>query len=188
VVYVSRREDTFMFREEKTTQIAAEFLKRAGGKMEYIKLLKLLYYADREMLLRWGIPMTYDRWYVMKCGPVLSATYDLIKENSGDTWSKYIRSQGYNVTLQADPGNDELSRAESKIIDETFRNHAHKEKWDLVRDTHDLPEWENLGAGADEITYRTVLEVEGIPLSEIDKIVEKIEAENEVDRILAKAG
>lgn len=29
--------------------------------MHYLKLLKLLYLADRRALLRWGIPVTWDR-------------------------------------------------------------------------------------------------------------------------------
>lgn len=177
-----------MFKEEKTTQIAAQFLQRAGGKMPYIKLLKLIYYADREMLQRWGIPMTYDRWFSMKCGPVLSATYDLIKSNAGSIWSKFIVSEGHDVVLRSDPGNGELSKAESKIIEDTFNEHGDKDKWDLVCETHDLPEWVDPGEGAVEITYRTVLEVQGIPLPEIDKIIENIEDENAVDCFLKRAG
>ncbi len=177
-----------MFKEEKTTQIAAQFLLRADGKMPYIKLLKLIYYADREMLQRWGIPMTYDRWYSMKCGPVLSSTYDLIKSNSGNIWSKFISSEGYDVVLRSDPGNGELSKAENEIIGDTFNEHGGKDKWELVCETHDLPEWVDTGEGAVEITYRTVLEVQGVPLPDIDKIIENIDSENAVDCFLAKAG
>jgi uncharacterized phage-associated protein len=177
-----------MLREKKTVQAAAEFLKRNGGKMDYIKLLKLLYYTDREMLLRFGALMTYDRWFAMKCGPVLSATYDLIKQNSESIWSKHIRTEGYTLVLMDDPGDDELSVAEKKVIDETFKKHGDKSKWDLVDETHHLPEWDDPGEGSHAITYREVLEVEGVPLDEIDKIVESIEAENEMDRILAGVG
>lgn len=177
-----------MFKEEKTIQIAAQFLKHTDGRMPYIKLLKLMYYADREMLQRWGVPMTYDRWYSMKCGPILSATYDLIKSNAESIWSVYIRTEEYDIVLRSDPRNDELSRAESEIIEETFNDHGDKDKWTLVCDTHNLPEWVDPGERTVEITYRTVLEVEGVPLPEIDKIIGNIETENAVDCFLAKAG
>jgi uncharacterized phage-associated protein len=46
--------------------------------MAYIKLIKLLYLADREALLRWGRPITTDRHVSMPKGPVVSQIYDLI--------------------------------------------------------------------------------------------------------------
>ena len=44
------------FNERKATQAAAHFLKLAGGKMDYRKLMLLLYLADRKALLTWGRP------------------------------------------------------------------------------------------------------------------------------------
>jgi hypothetical protein len=41
---------------EKATEAAAKFLKLRGGRMSYLKLIKLLYLLDREALLRWGRP------------------------------------------------------------------------------------------------------------------------------------
>ena len=61
-----------------TTQLAARFLHKAGGSMPYLKLLKLMYYADRQMLITRGTLITFDKWVAMKLGPVLSSTYDLI--------------------------------------------------------------------------------------------------------------
>jgi uncharacterized phage-associated protein len=157
--------------------------------MPYIKLMKLMYFADREMLLRWGLPMTYDRWCAMKCGPVLSATYNLMKKDDGDTWHKYIAVQGYDIALKEDPGSDELSPAETEIIEEIFERQGKKDKWTLVETSHCLPEWEDpIVNTSHPITYRSVLEGEGFPLPEIEKILETIEAEEALDRILSKAG
>ena len=49
------------FNEEKATQVAGALLLKAGGDMPYLKLIKLLYFVDREALLRWGRPVTTDR-------------------------------------------------------------------------------------------------------------------------------
>ena len=49
------------FREAKTTQAAARLLTLRGGRMNYMKLLKLLYIVEREALLNWGRPVTADR-------------------------------------------------------------------------------------------------------------------------------
>jgi uncharacterized phage-associated protein len=68
-----------LFNEAKATQAAARLLKLRGGSMSYIKLMKLLYLADREALIRWGRPITTDRYVSMDNGPVLSRIYNLIR-------------------------------------------------------------------------------------------------------------
>ena len=45
-----------------------------------LQLVKLLYFVDREALLRRGAPVTGDRMVSMDHGPVLSTTLDLINE------------------------------------------------------------------------------------------------------------
>ena len=70
------------FNERKATQAAAFLLKIRGGRMSYLKLIKLLYLADRAALARWGRPITTDRHVSMNHGPVLSRVLDLV--NDGD--------------------------------------------------------------------------------------------------------
>lgn len=41
-----------MFCEEKVAQMAAYLLQKRGGKMSYLKLMKLLYLSDRESMDR----------------------------------------------------------------------------------------------------------------------------------------
>ncbi len=171
--------------------MAASLLKRSGGRMNYLKLLKLMYYADREMLVRRGTLITYDSWCAMKLGPVLSNTYRLIKRaEDANVWTEHISTQGFDVELVADPGDDELCRAVNDILDEVYRKHGHKEPFDVAYETHNLGEYENpedKGRRVVPIEYRKVLEVEGLPFENIDKIIANIESDNEMDRILARA-
>lgn len=171
---------------EKTTQAAAALLKAAGGELDYIVLLKLLYYADRTMLTSFGIPMTMDRWYATKCGPILSSTYDLIKGSQSEAyWTDHIETRDYKAILTKDPGDEDLSRAEQRIIDTVYREHGDKEKWEIggqPNDQTDLMDRDQ--QGSHEITYREVLEVEGLPLPEIERVLENIEAERYADQVL----
>src|SRR5450756_2974830 len=50
------------FREERTTQAAAYLLRLRGGRMSYMKLIKLIYFADRRALLELVRPITFDQW------------------------------------------------------------------------------------------------------------------------------
>src|SRR6185369_16428888 len=103
-------------------QMAALFLKLRGGKMSYIKLLKLMYIVDRESLARFGRPVSYDSFSSMEHGPILSTTYNRIKgENTfgkpEPPWEKYITTrQGYDVKLKREAPISELSDAEIKLI------------------------------------------------------------------------
>src|SRR2546422_3039383 len=82
------------FNERRATEAAARFLKLRGGRMSYLKLIKMLYFLDREALLWWGRPVTTDRYVSMDNGPVVSRIYDLIREEpvpgTEQIWRLYI--------------------------------------------------------------------------------------------------
>jgi hypothetical protein len=107
------------FDERKATQVAARFLAAAPGqRLPCLKLIKLVYFADREALLRWGAPMTNDRYYSLDHGPVLSRVKDLLVEEhpERDFWSTHISSpSSYVIQLLDEAGNDRLSRAEERV-------------------------------------------------------------------------
>jgi len=153
-----------MFLEDKTTQMAARFLILAQGRLPYILLMKMLYLADKQMLVKWGSPITYDRWIAMQYGPVLSATLNLINSKSEQPtyWSKHIATEIYDVVLKTDPGDDNLSDAEDTIIREVFSEFGHKDQWDVVKHTHNLPEWDDPGTTSSPISYERVLEDSGL--------------------------
>ena len=177
-----------MFREDKTTQMAARFLALRGGQMDYTLLLKFLYYADKEMLVQRGRPITYDQWFSMNCGPVLSQTYDLIKaareHNADSYWARHIHTEGYNAVMMEEPGSDALSPAEDKIIEQVFKEHGSKELTQVIREIHDLPECHPDGSSR-RISYRDVLTVEGLPPAVIEEVLEHIAEQDDLGKLPA---
>lgn len=156
------------FREEKATQAAARLLNLRGGRMSYMKLIKLLYLAERESLTRFGAPLTYDSYVSMPYGPVLSATLDRINEPEmyeNGYWEKYIGpKRNYEVALndpKADAPRDQLSPAEEALIDEIFQRYGHMSRWELVEFTHTLPEWTDPEGSSLPITPDEILLSEG---------------------------
>ncbi|WCJ59360.1 Panacea domain-containing protein [Fontisphaera persica] len=167
------------FNERKATQAAAFLLRLRGGAMSYMKLIKLLYLADRTALVRWGRPLTTDNFVSMNRGPVLSHVLDLVtcETMPGEKgfWAQYISEPvHYEVRLNQDPGTDELSQAEEELLAEVFREHGRKSRWELVDLTHQLPEWQNPLGGAIPITYRDILRAEGKTEWEIAAIEEEL--------------
>ena len=65
--------------EIKATQVAAYFLSKFNNRISKLKLMKLMYIADRESFRICGEPITYDAYCSMPHGPVLSKTYDIMK-------------------------------------------------------------------------------------------------------------
>lgn len=157
----------FQFNEKKTTQTAALFLKKAGGRMNYMKLIKLLYLVDRRALEKWECPITGDSYFSMTYGPVLSKVLDFInnevKPESPSIWSEFIKTvNNYNVELVKDSHEDELSRREIDLIDELFQKYKNKDKWDLVNELHDnCPEWEDPEGSSNPIRVEDIFKVLG---------------------------
>ncbi|MHB1265166.1 MAG: Panacea domain-containing protein [Gemmatimonadaceae bacterium] len=163
------------FREERTTQAAARFLKLRGGQMSYMKLLKLLYLADRKALLDLGRPITYDRYVSMKHGPVLSQTYDLMVAEEEPTtqsyWRRFISGpRGYEVALLQDAPNSDLSPAQEQVIDAVFEEFGRLGRWDLVHLTHQLPEWVDPQGSSVPILISDVLRGAGLEAEEIEAV------------------
>ena len=169
------------FNERRATEAAARFLKLRGGRMSYLKLIKMLYFLDREALLRWGRPVTTDRYVSMGNGPVVSRIYDLIREEPApgteSIWRSYISApQGWEVALLAEPEPSELSRAEEALIDEIYATYGKMTRWDLVRVSHELPEWQDPNGSAIPIQYRDILRAGNKTENEVAAVEAELES------------
>ncbi len=169
------------FNERRATEAAAKFLQLRGGRMSYLKLIKLLYLLDREALLRWGRPVTTDRYVSMDNGPVVSRIFDLIREEpapgTDPVWRHFISApSNYEVSLTAEPEIDELSPAEESLIEEIFAKYGRLSRWDLVNLSHDLAEWQDPKGSAIPIEYRDILRAGKKTESEIAAVESELEA------------
>jgi uncharacterized phage-associated protein len=157
----------FRFDFDKTVQAAGVLLDADGDRMEYMRLLKLLYITDRELLAETGRTLTGDRVVAMKNGPVLSHIYDTIQGQTvqADRWSVFIHRQGYQVALQLKPGREKLSKREiAKLLDVTER-FRQLENFELSEETHKFQEWQRYyrEGTATPIPWEDVLLAQGKP-------------------------
>jgi len=144
------------FNEKRATQAAAVLLSmRENRTLNYMVLIKLLYLADRESLLRWGTPLTGDQYYSMEFGPVLSKIHDLITEmqppEEVSFWTRHIRRSDYDVELLSDPGNEELSESDDRLLRELFakyQDYYDRNPFEFVHYLHGiLPEYKQVEKG-----------------------------------------
>jgi len=176
------------FREEKTTQAAARLLQLRGGTMSHLKLIKLLYLLDRAALVRWGRPVTYDSYFAMPHGPVLSFTLDRIHEpevSAGSYWDRYIApKRNHEVSLRGECPRGQLSAAELELIGEIFERHGHKSRWELRDLTHTLPEWQDPQGSSRRIDPADILRCEGFSEEEIQGVASDLEESALADAVL----
>lgn len=167
--------------EKKATQVAGLFLaiRKQGGRMSYMKLIKLMYLADREALMRWGWSMTNDEYVSMRHGQVLSATYNLMKEKAPrrSYWKRFISAATTRkeIKLIREPETGELSKADRALIQEIFDKYGHLDRWELAKITHDLPEYRETKGRSLSVAYSDVLlKAKRASPDEVEKTLEEL--------------
>lgn len=178
------------FDEAKTTQIAGRLLKLRGtGRMHYLKLIKLMYLIDREALLRWGWSVTGDHYVSMKHGLVLSNTLDLITEETfgRSYWKDFISGPvgHYEVQLLQEPETDELSEAESALIDEVYKRFGYESRWRLRDYTHTLPEYKETDGSSIPVEYEEVMKGANIPDEQIQDALSELHGQAVLERLVS---
>lgn len=160
-----------MFNELKTAQASAFLIAKAGGKMHHIKLMKLLYLADRKSLEKYNNSISDDKYFSMKNGPILSHTLDLMngERRHASSWESWISDKedhqvGTNFVLQSEDSLDELdelSDNDLSILEEIYASFGHRDRWDLIdnymHNPECIPEWKNPGSSSSPIALKTLL-------------------------------
>lgn len=122
---------------------AAGVILRDRGPTDRLRLLKLLYIADREALKQRGAPILGGLMVAMKHGPLHSEVYDLIKGShaSEAEWSACFQSQGNTISMIHDPGRIDLSPFEIDLLNATADRYRDVDTWELSELTHGYQEW-----------------------------------------------
>ena len=164
------------YREEKAIAIAAMFLNLSGGVCDKYWLNKVMYYVERQSLVKSGQPLYFDKLYSIPWGPVVSIVKDGIdsaKPDSGSPWSAYFILKNNKIYLKADPSYSCLSEFDEDLIREVF---AQFKGWDFNRLQayfHNLPEYKETNSRVD-INYEDILEAEGFNKEDIQETLQEI--------------
>ncbi len=187
---MNARRVCFEFKEDKATAAAAVLLKKEPlRRMPYLRLMKLLYIAERESLKRRGRPIVGDDYFNMKHGPVLSTVLNLIRSEEedlgeADLWRSHVRKDGFDVVLAKDPGADALSESEVEILEAVSDRHRHLDQWKIRDLTHEFPEWRDPGESCSKISPETLLRAVGKTEEEIAEIAAEAEESGRIDALL----
>ncbi|HUX90239.1 MAG TPA: Panacea domain-containing protein [Gallionellaceae bacterium] len=182
-----------MFNERKVAQMAAFLLRKQNDRMPHLKLMKLLYLADRESMGRFGAPISGDRIVAMPHGPVLSMTLNLMDgdvESSPGGWDGLISDkENHELSLKhaiTRDDLDELSQADIDVLEAVWAQFGHMDKWTIRDYTHDhCPEWTDPNGSSNPIPYESVFRALGQPADVAMELSARIESERTLDKIFA---
>jgi uncharacterized phage-associated protein len=133
---------------QKILQALVWFCKRNKDQMNKMKALKLLFFADRYHVRKYGRLVSSDNYVAMEYGPVGSTTRDVLEQND-ITLSKsfleyvnqYIQTQGYEFSCSRDIDADEFSQSDIEALEFALKTFGNFNQYELADITHDYPEW-----------------------------------------------
>ncbi|MDR1937658.1 MAG: SocA family protein [Tannerellaceae bacterium] len=114
--------------------------------IDFIKLFKIMYFAQQEHLVKYGRGVMDDTFYALKHGPVPSFTYKAIQVNQGKikksssdldeiVLSIVINNNKMSANTAADM--DELSLSDVKCIDNAINKYKDADSYALSDLSHD---------------------------------------------------
>ncbi|MEI8374555.1 MAG: Panacea domain-containing protein [Planctomycetota bacterium] len=174
------------FDVKKAVQAAAVMLKHSPGlQMPYLRLLKLLYIAERESLREVMRPVLGGKMVAMRQGPLHSEVYDLIKKPC-EPWVNHIRLDEYDLELVSDPSDSELCDYEVELLSKIAEMYKGFTEWQLVDLTHSFEEWiktyPNINARTSHrIHFVDILDAVGLQ-DQKQAIVKEMSCETEEDQ------
>lgn len=138
------------FDHKKATQAINYLAKKEGGKIDKLKLIKLIYLADRFHLRRYGRPIANDAYLAMPLGPVGSSVKDIaefsdfLDETERGYAAAYLGTGGLvnTVVSIADVDMEVFSKSELEALDFAYEEFGDKSPLALVGITHRYPEWD----------------------------------------------
>ncbi len=180
------------FDVRKAAHVAAFFTKREGGSINVLKLVKLIYLADRKYMERYDTTILNDRFVSMNYGPVNSTTLNYINgcQEDHDNWECMISDRaGHEVGLSCpDISEDDLtalSDAEIGVLSEIWLQFGHMDRFEIAEWTHDnCPEWEDPEWSSTPIPFARIFGALGKTNGR--ELAQQIEAERVLDRHLAE--
>jgi|YNPMSStandDraft_1061717.scaffolds.fasta_scaffold10520_1 uncharacterized phage-associated protein len=121
------------------------------GEADKIKLVKLIYLADKYHLIRYGRTITNDDYYAMEYGPVGTTLKDVLSydsSNISEHEKKYFselieRKEAYTFQAKKDVNIsfDMLSETDKEALNFVIEHFGNINSKQLSEYTHQYPEW-----------------------------------------------
>jgi uncharacterized phage-associated protein len=141
----------FRFNPEKLIHALAFFSVNGVADLDTMKAAKLLYFADKAHLVRYGRPILGDDYYCMKHGPIPTLSLNMIQaciagtddmDDSGLMADYFDVVPGKYPRLMAkrEPDLDVFSDSDLEVLQEVLSTYGSKSAWQLREIAHQQKE------------------------------------------------
>jgi uncharacterized phage-associated protein len=111
--------------------------------MDKLKLIKMIFLADREHLVRYGRPIVGGNYVAMDLGLVSSNLKDYIEGKTVLEDLPFVIQDKYNLVATQPTAGDQLSESELEVLDEIYDKCKHIDSVKLGLLTHKYKAWKN---------------------------------------------
>lgn len=142
----------FSFSYQKAIQALNYFALKEGGEMNKMKALKLVYFADRYHLRKYGRPITNDTYFALPYGPVASACLNLLNAGEFETSESKYRDtyleklSHYTYSSNAAVESEHFSETDQEALQYAWDTYRNQDQFQLAEKTHEFPEWKKHAA------------------------------------------
>lgn len=176
----------FIFCATKAVQAAGVVLREEPcHTMHHLKLIKVMYIAEREALRKSGHMITGDSALGTNRGMILTNTLSLIRGVHIDVtlWDKHIAQERYNVILRSSPGVDKLSEFQITLLRQATKDHLQNDEANMTEIMKGFGEWTGYSA---IIPVRSILVAVGVNDVSIDHMIEEAMSQAKMTRFFNK--
>ena len=136
------------FAHRKATQALNFLARQSGGRINKLKALKLVFFADRYHLRKFGRPVSECTYFAMTHGPVASEAkqvaedHDALPAPARSYARKFLKKKSdYDYASVAEVDKSVLSVSDLEALTFAWENFGYQTKYQLRDITHHYPEW-----------------------------------------------
>lgn len=178
----------------KLAEMVNYLVGKYNNRLNYLKLIKLLYIANKEAWKKWDVGLTNDDPVSMPKGPVFSNLYNFImnkhvNKKDQNYWNRFFFTDKFDLITIGKNGQlptGELSRREWHILDHVDSKY-HNVSWEsMINHVHDknkFPEVEETNS-SEPISLKDILYSVGRTEDEAREILEEKEQLDKEERFL----
>src|SRR3989344_147428 len=143
------------FDYKKAIQAINYLSQKEGGRIDKLKLIKLIYFADRYHIRKYGRPIINDVYFAMPLGAVGSSVKDIagflnLPEEELNYAKKFIDGEEkYTIKSISGTDLDIFSKSDVEALDFAYSNFGGYKASKLVDICHAYPEWEKFKTALD---------------------------------------
>ena len=128
----------FAYNRKKAINVLLWFLNKHSGKLNKVKLVKLVFFADRGHLAKYGRPIVGGEYYALAYGPICSELLNDINESDSDVTLPF-KNDSYDVcSLENHVNEDILSESDIEVLEAIEKEYGIQDPFKLSDLTHEL--------------------------------------------------